>query len=296
MVLVEPSREHYEPARALYNRSTARVPVGFPAMPDEFTRWMESRQTRLSYQVTRVLLSGGKVRGIIRWGIGGPQAKPADWYTVEPDDGVIESLFVEPQDLEGATYLAQFAVDDLISRGCSRVWAWEDEMGPPFYAGGFGQLSFSMTEVLQALTSSAFRVRCLELHLCLPRLEARSVRSPGLGFEVRTRRMPDGETSMDVRDGTGATVGQCVWASMAMKSDHPDARKVGYVWWLGIEEPFRARGAGRWLLELALAQMARNGHTRCVLTTASTNLRALCLYCSIGFQLCDTSTTLCLEL
>lgn len=295
MELIEPSQEHLEAARALYNRAAARAPVGWPAQSEEFARWVTLRRERLSYERTRYLVAEGQLRGIVHWGIGGPEARPADWYTVDQGDGVISALFVEPGDRDAAEAMTRAAVEDLRSRGCPRIWAWEDEMGPPFYAGGFGQLLLSMTEVVQALTTARFRVCPVELHLCLSALPARSGKPPVRGLEVRSRVMPGGETSVDVWDAQGATVGQCVWASMALKSEHPDASQAGYVWWLGIEEAYRGMGAGRWLMELAMGQMARSGHTRCYLTTRADNLRAQSLYYSLGFGMLGASAMLCLE-
>jgi ribosomal protein S18 acetylase RimI-like enzyme len=295
MDLRQPSPNLIDAALSLYNESTERVPVGFPAQPVEFQEWIELRRPRLEYQRTVLLMDSSRCRGIARWGVGGPEAKPEDWYTVESGDGAIAALFVSPGDLEAASFAVEEATRDLADRGCRRVWAWEDEMAPPFYAGGFGQLSLTMSEVVHALAAAHFRPGPLELHLRLEGIEWAVSSAGRAGLQVGTSKLPTGETAIDAWSDDGQPLGQCVWAAMSHRSAHPDARRAGYVWWLGIEEQHRGRGLGRRLLEIALGQMARNGHSQCVLTTRSDNLRAQALYYSMGFQALDASATFCLE-
>jgi len=295
MTVVPYARQPVEPILDLYNACTARVPIGFPASEGELRSWLEGRSPRLDVERTALATDGSAVRGLVRYGRGGPDAKPDRWCTVEPGDGVLTCLWTRPADTEAALPLVDAAVADLSGRGCGRIWAFEDELGPGFYNGGFGMLSVTMGEVARALTMRRFAVHACELHMLRARLD--DLRRPDeagcrVVFRARTSRRESGEWCLDATMEDGSSVGQCVWAPMSSRSEHPEARRAGYVWWLGVNEQLRGLGAGRRLLLMAMSQMRDNGHEAAVLTTGAGNRRALSLYLSVGFGVVDMSMTL----
>jgi ribosomal protein S18 acetylase RimI-like enzyme len=240
-------------------------------------------------------MDGDAVRGLARYGRGGPDAKPDHWYTVEPGDGAIACLWTEPGDLEAALPLVDAALADLADLECGRIWAFEDELGPRFYNGGFGSLSVTMGEVGRALTMRGFGVHASEFHMLRERLaDLRRAEEAAckVVFDVRTTRTESGEWCVDATMDSGSPVGQCVWAPMSSHSNNPDARRFGYVWWLGIDGQFQGMGAGRRLLLIAMSQMRDNGHEAVVLTTGADNKPAQSLYMSEGFHVTDVSMIL----
>lgn len=281
-----------EAVLALYNAATASVPHDFPASLPEMTAWLDSRSDRLDLEHLYVALRAGEVVGMVRYGRGGPDARPETWFTVEPGDGVIATLLVQPGDLEAADALLHHAEGALEAAGCSRAWAFEDELGPPFYNGGFGQISSTMAAPLAALTRHGWSAHAGELHLTLDQIpQAPAGRAPR-SLRVTTRRLESRESAVEAFVPDGAFAGQCVWAPMSLRSQHPDARRVGYVWWLGVEEPLRGCGLGRHLMACTFRQMRDNGISSARLTTGAANYVAQSLYLSLGFRFVDYSLIL----
>jgi ribosomal protein S18 acetylase RimI-like enzyme len=273
----------------LYHSATADVPHGFAASLPEMVAWLDARSRRLDIEEVRVALRAGDVVGLIRYGRGGPEARPETWFTVEPGDGVVATLLVAPGDAQAAEALLVDGEAALKAAGCSRIWAFEDELGPPFYNGGFGQISATMTTPLAVLAHRGWSAHAGELHLTLDRLEQpRPGRAPH-AMRVSTRRLETNEWAIEVFFSDGAFAGQCVWAPMSLRSRHADARRVGYVWWLGIEERFRGCGLGRHLIACAFRHMRDNGISSVRLTTGAANYVAQSLYLSLGFRIVDHS-------
>jgi ribosomal protein S18 acetylase RimI-like enzyme len=281
-----------EAVLALYNAATASVPHSLPASLPEMAAWLDSRSDRLDLEHLYVALRPGEVVGMVRYGRGGPDARPETWFTVEPGDGVLATLLVRPGDVEAADALLNHAESALDASACSRIWAFEDELGPPFYNGGFGQISSTMATPLEALTRHGWSAHAGELHLTLDRLGQTAPSRAPRSVRVTTRRLESREWAVEASSPDGALAGQCVWAPMSLRNQHPDARRVGYVWWLGVEEPLRGRGLGRHLMACAFRQMRDNGISSVRLTTGAANYVAQSLYLSLGFRFVDYSLIL----
>lgn len=264
--------------------STAGVPHCFPPSADEVAAWLASRSPRLDVEETLVATRDGIACAVMRYGRGGAAARPSTWLTVDAGDGVVCALFAAPGDSEAVAALVAVAEQRFAELACARWWAFEDELGAPFYQCGFGQLSAHQPEVLTAFCARGWAVHAGEMHMTSPALPTRgSAAMPG-AISVRTSRLGGGERTLDAYATENEPAGQCVWASMSAKSRHAEARRWGYVWWLGVEEAHRGRGLGRALLMRALGEMRDSGMSGACLTTNATNLVAQSLYLSVGFR------------
>jgi ribosomal protein S18 acetylase RimI-like enzyme len=277
---------------ALFAQVARDVPHSFAPSETEVRSWLAAESPRLEVDGSLIAYRDGAVVGYARLGKGGPDAKPESWLTVAPGEGVIRSLVVAPEVPGVAEALAHAASERLDALGCTTCWAFEDELGPPFYNGGFGQLSARLVEPLGALSGAGWVVHAAELHLTADALpDLRAPHTPA-GFRLRTGRTTTGEWSLDLTDPDGRPAGQCVWAPCSSRSAQPEARRRGYVWWLGIEERNRGRGLGRLLMQRAFAHMRDNGITGAWLTTSASNHVAQSLYLSLGFRVVDLSLLL----
>lgn len=274
-------------ALELYNRATASVAHCFPASGEELEAWLGEASPRLDRDLAVGVKEGQRLVAWARVGRGGPDACTEPWSTVEPGDGVIR--FAVGESAIGLEAAVRQCLAELDCWGVQRVWACEDDLGPPFYNGGFGQLSHAMPLTIHALARAGFRVYWAELHMTCPSISRERPPDAEIEFSVDRRKLPSGEWSLDAVDSSGNAAGQCVWASMAHKSRHPDARRYGYVWWLGVEERFRGLGVGRRLLVVAMNEMVDSGHTAARLSTRCDNYRAQSLYFALGYRGVDTS-------
>jgi ribosomal protein S18 acetylase RimI-like enzyme len=290
VVAVPYTRELLDGVTAVCETILRPLPFGFTVRREEAADWLDGASDRLERDATLVAVAGDRPVGWTRFGSGGPNARTHSWHTAGPGDGVVRALFAE-EGWGAERALAQRAVADLRSWGCERMWAFEDDLGPPFYNGGFGRLSVRLAPVLAALTAEGFAVHELEMQL-----EADLAAVPGGSPDPRLRASssatPGGEAAVEIAMENGEWVGQCVWAPMSLHSRDPEASRYGYVWWLGIQEEFHGRGYGRWLLLHVLSAMREQGLDRVRLTTAASNTRAQTLYFSVGFRVVDASAVL----
>ncbi len=276
----------------LYADATASVPHSFPASLPEVAAWLEGRSARLESESIAIAREGGEIVGLARYGRGGPDARPESWFTVGPGEGILETLLVRPGDREAAELLLTRADADLRAPASEVTWAFEDELGPPFSHGGFGQISATMATPLECLCRHGFTAHAGELHLVLDRLAAPPPGRAPAGISVTTHRLDAGEWALEAHGPDGAHASQCVWAPVSLKSRCPVARRVGYVWWLGVDDGFRGRGLGRHMMRCAFQHMRDNGITAVWLTTGAANYVAQSLYLSLGFRVVDYSLTL----
>ncbi len=89
---------------------------------------------------------------------------------------------------------------------------------------------------------------------------------------------------MKLRDGE-ALVGECqAWGVPPHFAGCPGVAEWMTIEWLGVEEPYRRKGFGRWLLHEQIRRQAQRGIRRCICWTGVDNWAARNLTESLGFR------------
>lgn len=224
----------------------------------------------------------------------GPSADAA----VKPPEAELTALFAED---EGALRaLLESAIGAARDMGARRLAAFpqEHEHCPiRSYMAGWCGLSDRLPAVARTLSTAGFSPFYRELHLSMspdrfsPPSVPVYVTPPPPDVELRPGRDKYQRPVLRALDGQ-TQIGVCAYARVGAwgsATDHPDAARCGFIWWLHTDPAHRRRGIARALLTHALATLANQGCTECWITTGADNWPAQPLYLSLGFEIVDSS-------
>ncbi len=301
-------------ARDLFNRLTAGLPHCFPAQPDEFLNWVTAEPHHACDPIRLVVLHNGRVTGLAVGAVCTGPNRDGSFRVAGAGDASVPAFLCE--DRSSADRLLMALERHFRGVGAHRLVffdAGEHDNNPPFFNAGFGACPETVPVVCQALARSGFTLANRELHMaCDPEPgQDSSLRREGDGPEFPTDLpprapypLPEGITvrwsglpthpEIDACSGV-RNAGGCTGHYLCDTHASPQAARVGYIDWLGINPDFQRQGLGRALLYRMLQRMSEWPVERVFLTTGSQNWRAQPLYLSMGFGVVGTSVTMVRE-
>jgi len=161
------------------------------------------------------------------------------------------------------------------------------------YNVGWDGLSDRVPRVARRLTKHGFVPYFRELHLIAHLQPSQPITgsSPaGLSITFEGPTEANGELLVRAMDGE-KKVGVCSYSTLASVTAAPEASRIGYIWWMHVNEEYRRRGIARTLMLAAREQMVKQGCNACWLTTTADNWRAQSLYYSLDFDMVDCSVS-----
>lgn len=276
----------------LYCSLTSGLPHGFPPTLDEFSPSFTGAVLNHQVSQTFVAEEGGEIVGFAR--IGKYAHVPDRWTLAREGEGLLFGPMILSGCREAGLELLR-AAEMFLTRHRSRLQIAFDPVEAtsiPFYNGGWCGLSERLTEVVQLLALYGFRVRHREFCMTCQELPAENPAEPQPPFHLQRAAQASYRFVQKVFDRS-LPVGSCYYSLMnPATSRHPDARFVGYINGLSVQQNYQGRGLGRLLISHSLRHLRELGCTQVYLTTGAENYRAQNLYYSLRFALVDSTITL----
>jgi ribosomal protein S18 acetylase RimI-like enzyme len=276
----------------LFRSLTSSLPHGFPPELEEFA--LSFMGIPINHQVSQTLVAeeNGEIVGFAR--VGKYAHVPDRWTLAREGEGLIFGPMVLPERRMAGMELL-YAAEQFLNRHRSRLHLAFDPVESvtiPYYNGGWCGLSEKLTEVVQTLVLYGFRVRHREFCLTCRELELSNPSQPDSPYHLQRVARDSHRFVMQVFDRK-ALVGSCYYSLMNPTTNrHPDAKSVGYINGLSVQQNYQGRGLGRLLMCHTLKNLRELGCTQVCLTTGAENYRAQNLYYSLRFALVDSTITL----
>ncbi len=200
--------------------------------------------------------------------------------------GVIRCLMVERGQGAVAGQLLEAALRHLDSQGLESIAACPWETGYPWCQAGIGACWEAKAHLVEAFLAAGFR---RSTHLIVMRARPRQVPPvlpPNAPAEVRLCQRREVGTTFRCHEAYLGNVraAQVEWFPCSERSRHADARRAGYVHWVGTREEHRRRGLATYLLSHALNHMLAEGIVEVFLHSDRDNLGAQSVYQRLGFE------------
>lgn len=302
MDIVEQDATHMGDLTSLYNAQVANTPFCYPVAADEFadgaTEWAHPEMAGvMREQTVFVAVEGGAPIGFAHIAMG---RVLEEWSAdARIDCGAIRFLAYPPGRRDVGQGLLDAAQARLEGLAAGRIHAFTKATSYRFYQLGFGLLPTSWGHIVGLLGANGYSVRRGEYFLYWPGFAPDVPTCPDVRVDILvTRTEGRGDLpglSVTARLGD-RTVGECDCKSAGSYANSPDAQRVFYVDWLGVEEEFRGRRWGAYLLLRALWEGKQLGYEHAVIATDWQNYRALLLYANHGFSVESYAYDFCKEL
>jgi len=284
---VGPLREDELPdVVALYNTAITDVPLSYPVDADTFSRLGLRNEAGTRYRthlgVDRtgwlVARRGGQVVGFLHVCIG------ADYDDRARDEafqrGIIRFLVFLPSEVEAGTALLAAADSYFRQQQVDEIRAFHFSTGYPFYHAGIGLCPGQHDHVMRALATAGYRLT--DRFFCFTRWLSGLVpeQTPRIPIRLEFKKQA-GDIHLRVYDGY-KPFGILKLAPLEAYSDYV-GHLVAYIASLRLDEPYRHKGIGRWLMQRALNWLWTKGYREVALHVNHANVPAQSLYRQVGF-------------
>jgi GNAT superfamily N-acetyltransferase len=285
----------YEPGMAhtlvaSYNRQVYGLPHCYPTCADDFAAAVsatvggEPSDERLHSEEAYVAWEGDGPLGFIHTGIERPRREDAR------PRGIIRFAWYERGHRAAGQALLSAAEDMFIQRDIGGVRAFHQHYVYAFYHLHSAYLSDRVEHVHALLSSNGYRRVGGEVYLDWPDFTPLEPPAFDVTAEITLSwRQSDGRRpNLTVLAHQGQElVGECKCESQGHPSRPPEAEDWLFTDWLGVSDPLRGRGLGRYLLRRALLEMHAVGYRHATISTAWENHRALLFYSNFGYRAVD---------
>lgn len=275
---------------ALYNEAIQDVPLAFPATSDEMASGLAGvlREgegvSGMRHEAAFVAGEGGEALGFIHVGLGCPWRETTDEY------GVIRFLAYRRGRRDVGQSLLEAGAAHLRAFPIPRIATFDHHHRYPFYQVDSAYLSERIAHVHALLGLNGYRPWKGEVILGWREFAPPDPGLPPIECEVTLTRKDQTPGSprfsvKAVRDGQ--VLGECLIGSVGETTSALPAKEWALVDWLGVEEPWRGKGLGRFLLSHGLREARAAGYPHAVISTDWRNDRAFVFYSNFGFRLLD---------
>jgi len=273
----------------LYNRTVAAVPHCFPIGAEQFGPVAAACEgspsgERLREEQILVALDEGEACGFVHVAIGRLGRK------TNPESGFIRFLCYVPGRRVAGQALLAAAEEYLQEREMKEVLAFDSDLMYEFYHLPHAYLSDRLAHIHALLGQNGYKRSHGEVFLDWPEYPELELIRPGVEARIVVEsedgkgKRPDLTLVAKLED---KSVGVCANYS----SGRPWRPDVADDWfhthWLAVDEPYRRRGLGWYLLQRSLAEMRANGYRHAAISTDFENHRALLFYSNFGYHVVD---------
>jgi GNAT superfamily N-acetyltransferase len=304
MKILDYSPDHLPELAALYNDLTRAVPHCYPALAQELAGaiageyGLESSGQHLAVESV-FLASDGELLGFVHVGERDQPRKENGEEDGEEEEsggsstGVIRFLGYRRGCRDAGQALLETAENWFRERQISSVTVFPQAFRYPFY--GFAHISISdrLDHVQALFFNNGYSVSEGEYVLDWPNFDPVFPEAPaGFDVDIYAQRTPSSGALPDVTLKAhldDEQIGECVFIGASAFSRREEAQSWAFCNWLGVEEPYRRRGLGLYLLRLALVEVHDAGYIHAAISTALENYRALLFYTNYGFHVVDTT-------
>lgn len=275
---------------ALYNETVADVPHSYPVPGEAMNEALagvngsHNQISSMTDEAVFVARSDQRAVGFIHVGIGrGPEGKG-------PERGVIRFLSYRRGHRQAGQALLDVGHVHLRRCGMTRVEAFQCEYRYPFYQLYWSCLSDRLEHIRGLLGFNGYQIIKGEVYMNAVDYEpvAPGELDPALRLELNRRPGPGARPGVHVQVMRGGDeIGYCTCICVGDTSRHEQAQQWAFVKSLNVIEGYQGKGIGRVLLLASLAEMHGLGHQHGVISTNTTNYRAMLFYGNYGFRAVD---------
>ena len=207
-----------------------------------------------------------------------------------PSRGIIRFFWYARGHRAAGQALLEQAEAHFRQQGIGRLLAWHYDHTYPFYHVEHAYLSQQLDQVHALLGMNGYAVQGSELVLDWPDFDP-SLPDP---VDASLKLTINWESGRAQRPGLVLLahkgedeVGVCVCSSLGEVSSARQAQDWVYTRWLGVDEAWRGRGLGRYLMRRALHALYDVGYRHATICTLGDNHRAFLLYTNLGYRAVD---------
>lgn len=282
---------------AAYNELTRGVPHCFPV--DQATLAAVLRPPQLDEVLDEaiwVAFEGGEVVGFIHARVRIPRDLGGHLLAEADPIGALRFFAYRPSQRAAGQALLAAAEDYWRAHGLSVVVGFHYNDRYPFYHLPHVFLSLQLGHVIALLGSAGYAPDGIQLGLDWPDyvIDAPAPDDPALAdpaggalaIEDEWPGVPGAKPTLVVHARSGEReVGVSVWAGLDELGSAE--RDWVYTLWLGVDEAYRGRGLGRYLLRRGLYVLRQKGYRHASICVIGDNYRALQLYTNEGYRIID---------
>ena len=296
--IVSYTTDHLESLTQFYNHQVQGLPNCFPVSADEFATVLgglseetERSKGDLEEEALFLIRNKKKIKAFVHVGFKTYHEDNED--REDERTGYIRFLGCERGERQAGQIVLEKAEAYLNSFEVKSIEAFtsRDESRYPFFSFDYANLTNYLDHIQGLLGNNGYKPSDGWVFLnwenfsVEPLLPDESVHTSVTWTEGRGER-----ANCTVKAHKGKTeVGECQSVSAGVFSRHPDAQDWTYTKWLGIENGFRGKGFGKFLLQYSLREMKKAGYRHASISTDLSNYRAILFYSNLGYKVADWS-------
>jgi len=275
--------EHASAVSDAYNSAVRGIPHCYPVTAEKLAASLYT-DDRLQDEKIWVATAGEAVHGFLHAAVERPCEK------IESPRGIIRLLLYERGHREVGQALLNEAEKQLRQSGMGRIEAFPQEYRYPFYHLKAAYLSDRLDHIEALLRFNGYQRIRGEVFLNRPGFVPQPPGDPPVAVDI----------SLDWTDGKGRLpglhvrahhegkqVGECISVSCGEYTDAEEAQDGLFTTWLGVDDVFRGKKLGVYLLERSLEELHEIGYRHAVISTAWDNSRAFLFYSNHGYHVVD---------
>jgi GNAT superfamily N-acetyltransferase len=281
------------PLATIWAESTADAPYAYSVEPSEFARGIipdaADDESLAVERFQKLIVASDGTRPVAFAHLCAAQVE------VDGKDiacGVIRSIAFGPDDPEAGQHLLEHVERLLRSDGQIHVDAFPLYHGYAFHNHKVGILSDRLTHITSLLIANGYRPHDPHLTLQRPLADAPLPDQPP-EIEVLVEKTEGDGARRDIRVSAvvdGTRKGTCRSMTGRRYAAQVELEDCGYTRWLAVDEDYRQKGIGRYLLRRALHEHQQEGYTCARLNVREKNTNAHALYQSEGYLTEDRSS------
>lgn len=277
----------------IWHKATANAPFAYAVEPEEFATGMipveSDDESFVTSHPQKLFVASNATEPVGFVHIAADSNIEVNGEDIEC--GMIRCLAFSPDQREVGQTLLNHAEQTFRAEGFTHADAFPLYHGYPFHNHKVGILSDRMPHVSSLLIEAGYKAH--DGHLTMERsLDSAPMPDPYPGVDVIIEKT-DGagiRPNIWVRATiNNEVIGNCRSQSGCTYATHPSLETLSYTRGMGIKEPHRRKGIGRYLLKHALHEMRCEGYQTAALNCREKNHPAVSLYKSEGYATADTS-------
>lgn len=210
--------------------------------------------------------------------------------TEEPHTGIIRFFWYRRGSRAAGEALLDTAETYLREQGVHRVVAWHYDHTYPFYHVEHAYMTQQLDHVHAMLGLCGYTCLGTEMVLGWPNFMPQTPEPiplhVELTFEWLSGRGERPGLRLQAYHGQ-ERIGICECVSLGEVAHTPANEESVYTRWLGVEEPWRRMGVGRYLVRYALVALHQAGYRHATICTLGDNYPAYLLYTNLGYHTVD---------
>lgn len=271
-----------------YNRQVRKVPYCYSITGEIFRAEVAKRLLQgakdvpLEWQTEFVAIENNRVQGFIQVG-----AKPK---TTDEREGIIRFFWYEPGHRTTGQALLGAAEQILRERGIRRVLAFHQNYTYGFYQLQYSYLSTHLGHIDALLRLNKYRRTKGEVFMQKLDFDPPEPKptNPGLRISAQWEKRSTDRADLRIVGYMGEiAIAECTAHGIAEYANEETTKDWFYISWLGINESFREKYLGKYVLERTLLQMRRAGYRHAIISTSANNHVAFVFYTNLGFEVSD---------